>query len=377
VWPVVRTLVISDLHLGAPRGSDLLRLPAPRAALLAALAGIERLVILGDLLELRETAERDAAAFAAPLLRELGETLGRDGELVIVAGNHDHALAGGWIDARLGSEPPGFLTLEQRVAPELAGPLPRRLAELAAPARVSFAYPGIWLREDVYALHGHYADLHATVPTFERVFAGAMRRYVVSLPEHDATPDDYEAVLAPLYAWMLALARRSDHAVLTAGGGASAGAWRTLTASDRHRRPLRSLALGGGYAGAVAALNRLGIGPLERDLSAGALCRGYLTGMSELVRRLGIDADHVLFGHSHRPGPHGRDDAIEWIAAGGVRLHNTGSWVHQPHFLGADAAGSTQWPGTAILLEPQGPPRLLHLLDGFSHAQLRPQPAPA
>ena len=30
------------------------------------------------------------------------------------------------------------------------------------------AYPGVWLRPDVYATHGHYVDLHITVPSFER-----------------------------------------------------------------------------------------------------------------------------------------------------------------------------------------------------------------
>ena len=59
------------------------------------------------------------------------------------------------------------------------------------------AYPGIWLRDDVYAIHGHYSDLHTTVPTFERLAAGAMARWVVHLPEDDATADAYEAALAP------------------------------------------------------------------------------------------------------------------------------------------------------------------------------------
>ena len=42
------------------------------------------------------------------------------------------------------------------------------MAEWASPARVRFAYPGLWLREDVYATHGHYLDCHLTVPTVER-----------------------------------------------------------------------------------------------------------------------------------------------------------------------------------------------------------------
>ena len=104
----------------------------------------------------------------------------------MLAGNHDHGIAAGWIDARLQSEPSGFLGLEQRFAPAEAGPLAQRLAEAARPARVELAYPGIWLRDDVYAFHGHYADVHATVPTFERLAAGAMARYVARLPARPA-----------------------------------------------------------------------------------------------------------------------------------------------------------------------------------------------
>ena len=54
-------------------------------------------------------------------------------------------------------------------------------------------------------------DVHATVPTFERLAAGAMARYVAKLPDERPTADDYEAVLSPLYAWLHALTQRADH----------------------------------------------------------------------------------------------------------------------------------------------------------------------
>src|SRR3954470_14630160 len=206
----VKTLVISDLHLGRTERSDLLRRPDLREPLLAALADVDRFVILGDGLELREAAHRDAVEIAGPFFADVGRVLGRDRELIVLSGNHDHGIAAGWIDARLQSEPAGFLGLEQRFAPDEAGPLARRLAEAARPARLQLAYPGLWLREDVYAFHGHYADIHATVPTFERLAGGAMAPWVAHLPVR-ATPDDYEAVLAPLYAWLHALTQRSDH----------------------------------------------------------------------------------------------------------------------------------------------------------------------
>ena len=172
----MRTLVVSDLHLGKAEANDLLRREELREPLLEALDGVDRFVILGDGLELREAPHRDAVEIAAPFFADLGRA-GK--EVIVLSGNHDHGLAAGWIDARLQSEPAGFLGLEQRFDAADAGPLARRLADLA-PLR--FAYPGIWLRDDVYAIHGHYADVHATVPTFERLAAGTMARFVAQLP---------------------------------------------------------------------------------------------------------------------------------------------------------------------------------------------------
>jgi hypothetical protein len=369
----MRTLVVSDLHLGKTVPTDLLRRSDLRAPLLEAIAGVDRLVILGDALELRESPHRDAMEVAAPFFAEIGKALGDTKELVVLAGNHDHGIAAGWIDARLQSEPSGFLGLEQRFGPEEAGPLARRLAETARPARLQFAYPGIWLRDDVYALHGHYSDVHATVPTFERLAAGTMARYVAKLPEHGATADDYEAVLSPLYAWLHALTQRADHTVVSVGGSASASTYTKLTASDRHKR-LGTLGLGVGYRAAVFALNRAGLGPLEPSLSPSALRRGYLRGIREVVERLDIHANHVIWGHSHRSGPWPEDDQQEWTAATGARILNTGSWVYQPHFLSPEPNHSPYWPGTAVIVSDAGPPRLVRLLGDRGHEILSPDP---
>jgi hypothetical protein len=368
----VRTLVISDLHIGAASGKDLLRRAELRAPLIEALRDVDRLVVLGDGLELREAPHRDAAELAAPFLAEAGVALGADGELLMLAGNHDHGLVAGWIDARLQSERSGFLGLSEPVEPSAAGRLALRLAELAAPARLSLAYPGVWLRDDVYALHGHYVDLHSTVPTFERLAAGAMARWVVRLPQQGARPDDYEAVLAPIYAFLHQLTQRSDHAAVSAGAGASARAWVALAGEGRARHPLRAAALGTGYVAAVAALNALGLGPVDRDLSSAALRRGGLRGIREVLRRLDVTAGHVLFGHTHRSGPWPRDDPDEWATPSGTRIYNTGSWVYQPHFLSDAPNASPYWPGTAVLVEDAGPPRLIRLLGDRGHPELRP-----
>src|SRR5829696_2958885 len=293
---------------------------------MAALRDADRLVVLGDGLELREAPHRDAAALAGPFFAEAGRALGPEGELLLLAGNHDHGLIAGWIDARLQSEPSGFLGLSEPVEPEQAGPLAMRLAELARPARLSIAYPGVWLREDVFALHGHYVDLHSTVPTFERLAAGAMARWVVRLPEDGARPDDYEAALAPIYAFLHQLTQRSAHAAVSAGAGASARAWVAMAGDGRARHPFRALALGSGYVAAVTALNALGLGPVDRDLSSAALRRGGLRGIREVLRRLGMEAPHVVFGHTHRSGPWPVDDPEEWRTPAGTQVYNTGSW---------------------------------------------------
>jgi hypothetical protein len=366
----VRTLVVSDLHLGASSGADLLRRPELRVPFMRGLEGVDRLVLLGDALELREVPVRFAAEVAAPFFAEAGEALGPHGEIVMAGGNHDHGLVSGWIETRLQQRQPHTLGLEQRITPDEAGPLAVELAELAKPARLTLAYPGLWLRDDVYALHGHYSDVHTTVPTFERLAAGAMARFIAPLPEHGATTDDYEAVLAPLYAWMHALAQRSDHSVVSAGAGASARAWVALAGSKG--RSVRGAALGVGYVAAVGAINRLGLGPVRRDLSGASLRQGGLRGMGEALRRLGVSAPHVIWGHSHRSGPWPADDPAEWTAPTGSRIHNTGSWVYQRHFLTSKPNESPYWPGTAIVVEDEAPPRLERLLGYRTHADLKP-----
>ena len=366
----MRTVVVSDLHLGSAGKVDLLRRADLRAPLVRALAGVDRLVLLGDTIELREAPLRAAAGLGAEFLAAVGAALGPDGEVLIVGGNHDHGLVGGWIDGRLETEEPGFLALDERVEPSAVGAVAAALAAHAAPARVTFAYPGVWLRDDVYATHGHYSDVHTTVPTFERIIAGAMARWVVPLPGEDASPDDYEAILGPMYAWMRALAQRGEAGVVHEGGSASARAWVALAGGDSPRA--RRTLLGAGYGAAVRTLNAVGVGPLERRLSGAALRRGGLHGMGEVLRRLGVRAPHVIFGHTHRSGPWPEDDPAEWIAPTGARLLNTGSWVYQGHFLTRTPNVSPYWPGTAAIVDDEGSPRLERLLGYRAHADIAP-----
>jgi hypothetical protein len=341
----VTTFVVSDLHLGGRDRSDVLSHdPAALDALLTALEGVQRLVLLGDVLELRHGPAREVLAAARPVLARLGAAVE---EVVIVAGNHDHALVEGWLD-ELARDAPPELELEQRLEPARASWIAGAVAEaLGVPATV--AYPGVWLRDDVYAMHGHYLDLHTTLPTFERIAAGVSMRQVGPVPER-ATPSHYEARLAPVYGWLNAAGAWAPAEAGTGSAGAAAGAYRVLTAG--RAGGLRSLLLRGGFPLGVAAVNRAGLGPVRADISGPGLRRASLQAMHEVCRRLGIEAAHVLFGHSHRTGPLPGDDRTEWGP-----LLNVGSWVVGSATNEADAESPYRAGGAARLGE-TGPPVL-------------------
>ena len=92
----VRTAVVSDLHLGVLAGSDVAREGKPLEALAEAVAGADRLVLLGDIVELRERPLAQALETARPLFEAVGRAMaGRP--VVLVPGNHDHALAEPWL----------------------------------------------------------------------------------------------------------------------------------------------------------------------------------------------------------------------------------------------------------------------------------------
>jgi hypothetical protein len=115
----------------------------------------------------------------------------------------------------------------------------------------------------------------------------------------------------------------------------------------------------------VASLNRLRLGPLRSDLSGPELRRASLRAFAEVVQRLEVDARWVVFGHTHRAGPLGEDDRGEWVsrAGAGAALVNTGSWVHEPAFLGRDPSSSPYRAGFAVLISDTGAPELVNLLD--------------
>jgi hypothetical protein len=224
-------------------------------------------------------------------------------------------------------------------------------------------YPGAWLREDVYATHGHYLDRHTTVPAFERIAAGAMARVVREDPIGPRRAEDYEAVLSPMYAWIHAIAQTGLRDMEETSHGPSTRARAALTGSDGNKRSIRRMALLAAFPALLAGLNRARIGPLRTDLSGPELRRAGLSAFGEVVERLDVDASHVMFGHTHRAGPLPRDEPGEWRAPSGAAVLNTGSWIHEPTWIGAAPRDSPYRPGFAAVIADEGPPELVNLLD--------------
>ena len=318
-------------------------------------------MLLGDVVELREGPVRDAVAAARRVLAEVGAALGAGTEVVLVPGNHDHLLtsASSW-RAASGSPAPE-LGLQAELDWTGGEPLTELMTALSTGgARVRACYPGVWLREDVYAMHGHYLDRHTTVPVLERLAAGVngrvLRRPIGAL----RAPSDYEAVLAPSYAWINAVAQ-----TLAAGDAdpdASERLWRSLGSGRRGGGPRRRAMLAG-LSAAIALMNWAGIGPLRADLSPVQLRRAGLIAFGAVLEALSVRAEFAIFGHTHRAGPLDGDDLHEWAAPTGTRLINSGCWVHEPSFLGSRPDSSPYRAGFAVRLDAAGPPELVNLLD--------------
>ncbi len=373
----MRTLILSDLHLGAGTGSDLLRYERFRRPLLEAITGVDRLILLGDVVELRDRPLADALELAAPFFEALGEAIG-DAEVLIVPGNHDHHLLEEWLAGRrLRREGP--LGLSERASPREGGPL-AALAQRMGSARVELAYPGIWVRDDIYATHGHYLDRHLTIPTFERLALAASERMLgpapdvasdpLPAPEGPTDPDEYERAQSPVYAFLFALAQGATED--RRGPGPSARIWAAMTSGSTRAQRLRGWLLGSvALPGAVGVANRFGLGPVKPDLSPEAITQAGLAAMGEVAARLGIEAEHLIFGHTHRRGP--LDDEPGWVTSNGMRLRNSGAWTYAPGLIGRATAGeSPYWPGTLVEVDDGGPPRPRELLRSFSKEELRP-----
>lgn len=327
------TLIISDLHLGNRGERDVLRRTAPRERLLAALDGVQRLVLLGDIAELVTRDPRRSLAVAEPVLSAIGERLGAAKEVLLVPGNHDWPLVSDWAE-RQGTG----LELDASVPPD-ASPNLHRVVSWLSPARVRVHYPGVWIDSATYASHGHYLDdlLVPHAPT--------------GLP--------------------LSFSRHGDRD--------PTGLWRYEQGHSRRlrRRPgsprrgpgwLVGRAVYGGLPGALMRTGRTAVTAAAADLQ---MRRVAAPALRTVLHRTGVEAERVIFGHVHRLGPRDDDGPAPWSAANGPRLFNPGSWLYEPLLVDSVEPPHPYWPGGAILLEPGAAPRAMGLLDDLGHEELR------
>jgi Calcineurin-like phosphoesterase superfamily domain len=320
----VVTAVVSDLHLGTRSQADLLRRPEVRERLIEAIAKVDHVVLLGDSIELRDGPPAEALEIATPFFEQLGEVMA-ERRVTVVAGNHDYQLASPWL-ARRRQRRAGALGLEELSAPAAEEPL-GRLARRMGRAEVVLAYPGAWLRPDVYATHWHYLDCHNDVLTFECVARRVSEVLTREPSDGYREPADYEAVLGPVYRAIYRVAQSRRARSAARGAKALVRRWETVAG---YRGPRRRPGLGA---------------------------------MAQVVDGLGIQASYVVFGHLHRAGPT-HTDATHWTTPRGVRLVNSGSWVYEPAYLGRAGVHSEHWPGTCVLLGREGAPEVKRLLGG-------------
>jgi UDP-2,3-diacylglucosamine pyrophosphatase LpxH len=337
----LRTLVISDLHLGSRLRYDVLTRPEPLRHLLAALDDVERLVLLGDIVELRQGRAQRALAIAEPVLRALGARLGPEGSVLLVPGNHDLPLVRHWVRAQ------GRALTPASAVPLDASPALARLASWLAPARLSVSYPGAWLGSGVWATHGHYLDQHL-LPESSYGFA---RGLLGRLPRGGALPIDYEHLRRPSLSrtarfWPRPAARTlNDLAELVRA--------RTMPRVTRH-------------------LLRRRFAPLTSMLLERQMRHAAIPALARVAHRLGVDAEWVIFGHVHRVGPLPGEDPAAWRGPGGhPRVANTGAWLYEPLLVSRAVPPHPYWPGGAVLLEPGREPLAIGLLDDLGVSELQ------
>jgi UDP-2,3-diacylglucosamine pyrophosphatase LpxH len=321
----LRTLVISDLHLGNRVHRAVLGYPEPLRLLLEALDDVDRLVLLGDLVELVTRNPRRSLAAAEPVLRTLGRRMGADREVIVVPGNHDFPLVRAWAQAR-GAE----LSIDDAVEPHATGALARMVSWLG-PSTVRVRYPGVWLGEGIYATHGHYLDHHLIPEGPVGLPRGRLRG-----PASPVRPSEYERGRI-----------RSHHR-------------RDTFVSRALQRPLRT---------AIHYLPRLlmnaRLAPVSAALVDVQMRRAAMPALDRVLRRLEIEADWVVFGHVHRRGPLADDRPEYWRAQNGARFVNTGSWLDEPLLMDRAIPPHPYWPGGAVIIEPGAEPRAVGLLDGL------------
>jgi UDP-2,3-diacylglucosamine pyrophosphatase LpxH len=343
----VRTLVISDLHIGSRLGRDVVRHPEALAVLLEALDDVDRLVLLGDVVELAEGRPREAMQIAEPILRTIGRRMGPERPIVLVPGNHDRALTRAWAVRQ------GAALVPDALVPHDASRTLETVLGWLKPAEVEVRTPGVWLTPRIFAHHGHYLDRHLVPQSAWGRLKPEVRR---SSEDAVVGPLPYERRRSPRpprrrLPRPLASLRESTAELLRA---------RTMP-SPRKLQPHR-------------------IAPLTRVLLGRQMQHAAIPALGHAMHRIGVvDADWLIFGHVHRLGPVPGDAPSLW-QVGSTRIANTGSWTYEPLLLHNGGPPHPYWPGGALLIpDDEADPQPISLLEDLDIATLfhtRP-PSPA
>jgi UDP-2,3-diacylglucosamine pyrophosphatase LpxH len=400
------TACLSDLHLGAWQLNDLLRYPYFINRLTSALEGVDEVVLLGDVLELRFQRMDEALRTARPFFTALGETLRRrsrvrrPARVVYVAGNHDHHFALQLIEREQeaaierGDARQYRFSGQVRTWPQMF--LLRALREMLGPQiEIEFAYSYARLEMQTgsaLALHGHYLDLHLDSPG-ERLLA--LVQQALTAYQLDTLPpgfDLYEAVLRPQFELLYWIGQSP------AGAQVQSDLWRRLRGDGRQvprsvfgrvKRVAARRALRVAEALAGAAAHQLTERVLKGDVTLVSPARsadveeGIAALMASLralqpevfaLERWQAPPAHIIFGHTHRPGPlAGRDTPHRWHATWAgrqVELWNCGSWLYDSQRALTEEYYRTRWPGTFVLIPDGEPPRVVSLLKDLSPDEL-------
>ena len=252
------------------------------------------------------------------MLRALGAALPAGAEVVVVPGNHDHALIRSWLATRIAAGRP--LRPATQV-PKSASELLAELCSLAAARRTSrSATPVSGSPPDVYAMHGHYLD--RLLPAALR---GRLRDAATAAPR--SAVDDFERAPGSDAGGVSdALATILPDGMGESVEAAVGQARRTLLAG----LPALATIPGMREAASLAAL------VMEQGLHR----RAAIPAIDEVARRLRLRARWIVFGHIHRRGPLPGDPAELWRPRGadGPHLLNSGCWVFDSALAGAAGA---------------------------------------
>ena len=345
----MRTLVISDLHIAQAGGISVLEQPRPLGILLEELRQYDRLVLLGDTVELQDLPASRAFPIAEPILRAIGEAVGSGRAvsdavgsrraisgapgsrraisgapgsgrpIVLVPGNHDHVLVRNWAAAQ------GDSLERDAVVPPQASPELAQIVSWLGSERVEVRYPGVWLTDRIWAAHGHHLNFYLRPVSSVGVLHPRRRQHPAEL----SLPSAYEHIPGSL-----SRQRVRD--------GLPASRWHDHLVSRR-------------------------LAPVVSRVLDVQMRRHGLPAMAHVAHALEVDADYVIFGHVHRLGPLAHDESSQWLGLDGAQqLINTGCWRFEPIICQGRLTSHSYWPGGAVTIEADGVPRPVNLLADLS-----------